>query len=175
MFPKAHAAAYVLTAIRIGWYKVYHPEAFYVTYFTVRADDFDADIMTNGQEKIRSKIKELEQKGNTLTQKEKNVLTILEVANEMYARGIKFLPVHLYESEALKFQITSEGIRPPLNSLQGLGFTAAQNIIAARKNGKFISIDDLRSRAKISKSVIEILQKHGSLNGMAESNQITLF
>ena len=175
MFPKAHAAAYVMMAFRIAWFKVYYPEAFYVTYFTVRADDFDADIMTHGQDKVRNKIKEIEQKGNTITQKEKNVLTILEVTNEMYARGIKFLPLDLYKSDSVKFQVTSEGIRPPLNALQGLGGAAAQNIVEARKEGEFLSIDDLRVRAKISKSVIEILQQAGCLKGLPESNQLSLF
>ena len=93
MFPKAHAAAYVMMAFRIAWFKVNYPKEFYVTYFTVRADDFDAELMCNGQDKVRNKIKELEQRGNTLTQKEKNVLTILEVVNEMYARGINFCPL----------------------------------------------------------------------------------
>ncbi|MDF2523911.1 MAG: polymerase alpha subunit, partial [Clostridiales bacterium] len=175
MFPKAHAAAYVMMAFRIAWFKVYYPEAFYVTYFTVRADEFDADLMANGQDKVRNKIKEYEQKGNNMTQKEKNVLTILEVANEMYARGIKFLPVDLYLSEASKFQITPEGIRPPLTSLQGLGGSAAQNIVEARKEGEFMSQDELRIRAKVSKTVIEILQQTGCLSHLPESNQLSLF
>ncbi|HEX3028117.1 MAG TPA: PolC-type DNA polymerase III [Clostridia bacterium] len=175
MFPKAHAAAYVMMAFRIAWFKVYHPEAFYATYFTVRADDFDAEIMTHGQDKVRNKIKEFEQKGNQATQKEKNILTILEVANEMYARGIKFLPVDLYESDTVKFKITPKGIRPPLNALQGLGAAAAQSIVEARGNEQFLSIDELRIKAKISKSVIEILQKHGCLAGVPESNQMSLF
>lgn len=175
MFPKAHAAAYVMMAFRIAWFKVYYPEAFYVAYFTVRADEFDANLMARGQDKVRNAIREYEQKGNNITQKEKNVLTILEVANEMYARGIKFLPVDLYKSDAVKFQITSEGIRPPLNSLQGLGTAAAQNIVGARKEGNFLSIDELRVKAKISKAVIEILQQNGCLAGMPESNQLSLF
>lgn len=175
MFPKAHAAAYVMMAFRIAWFKVYYPEAFYVTYFTVRADEFDAGIMCHGQDKVRNKIRELEQKGNNMTQKEKNVLTILEVTNEMYARGIKFLPIDIYKSDAVKFQITPNGIRPPLNALQGLGTSAAQNIVEARSNGEFISIDDLRVKAKISKAVIEILQQNGCLDGLPESNQISLF
>jgi len=175
MFPKAHAAAYVMMSFRVAWFKVYYPEAFYVTYFTVRADEFDAELMTHGQDRVRNKIKELEKKGNEMSQKEKNVLTILEVANEMYARGIKFLPVDLYKSDAVKFQITSEGIRPPLNALQGLGGAAAQNIVDARREGEFLSIDELRIRARISKAVIEILQNHGCLDGMPESNQLSLF
>lgn len=175
MFPKAHAAAYVMMAFRIAWFKVYYPEAFYVAYFTVRADEFDAELMTHGRDRVRNKIAELEKKGNNMTQKEKNVLTILEVTNEMYARGIEFLPVDLYKSDAVKFQIVPGGIRPPLNALQGLGTAAAQNIVEARKAGEFISLDDLRIRAKISKAVIEILQQHGCLDGMPESNQMSLF
>lgn len=172
MFPKAHAAAYVMMAFRIAWFKVYYPEAFYVTYFTVRADEFDADIISKGQDRVKSVIQELEAKGNDATQKEKNLLTILEIANEMYARGIKCLPVDLYESDAVKFKITDQGLLPPLNALAGLGSTAAANIAEARKNGKFLSVDDIKIRAGVSKSVIEILENHGCLNGMQQSNQV---
>ncbi|HHV29605.1 PolC-type DNA polymerase III [Acetivibrio mesophilus] len=175
MFPKAHAAAYVMMAFRIAWFKVYYPEAFYVAYFTVRADEFDAAMMCHGKDKVKNKIREFEQKGNNMTQKEKNTLTILEVANEMYARGIKFLPIDIYKSDAVKFQIAKEGIRPPLNALQGLGSSAAQNIVEARNGGEFLSVDDLRVRAKVSKAVIEILQQNGCLDGLPESNQISLF
>ena len=175
MFPKAHAAAYVMMAFRIAWFKVYYPKAFYATYFTVRADDFDAEMMTHGQDKVRNKIKEYEMKGNNITTKEKNVLTILEVVNEMYARGFNFLPIDLYSSEAKKFIIEDNGIRPPLNALQGLGSTAAQNIVDARKDGEFLSIDGLRTKAKISKSVVEILERNSCLNGLPESNQLFLF
>ena len=134
------------------------PEEFYVTYFTVRADEFDADLMTHGQDKIKNKIKELDKEGNTVNTKRKEHDYHTGNCNEMYARGINFLPINLYKSDAVKFQITAEGILPPLNALQGLGSTAAQNIIEARKNGKFLSIDELRIKAKISKAVIELLQ-----------------
>ncbi|HHW32084.1 MAG TPA: PolC-type DNA polymerase III [Clostridiaceae bacterium] len=173
MFPKAHAAAYVMMAFRIAWFKVYYPEAFYATYFTVRADDFDAELMAYGQDKVKNAINELEKKGNEMTQKEKNVLTILEVVNEMYARGIKFLPVHLYKSDATEFRIYPDGIRPPLTALQGLGSAAAQNICEARMNGEFLSKEDLRTRAKLSKTVIEILEQHGCLEDLPESNQLS--
>jgi len=175
MFPKAHAAAYVMMAFRIAWFKVYYPEAFYTAYFSVRADDFDAALMTHGRQKILEAIKEIEPKGNNMTTKEKNVLTILEVANEMNARGINFLPIDLYKSDASKFQITEDGIRPPLNALQGLGTTAAQNIVETRKDGEFLSNDELRIRAKVSKTVIEILEQQGCLKGMPETNQISFF
>jgi len=175
LFPKAHAAAYVMMSFRIAWFKVYYPEAYYATYFTVRADEFDAELMTYGRDRVINKIRELEKKGNNMSQKEKNVLTILEVANEMYARGINLLKVDLYESEATRFQLTPEGIRPSLNALQGLGITAAQNIVEARKNGEFLSIEDLMIRAKVSKSVVEILQQHGCLRGLPDSSQLSLF
>ncbi len=173
MFPKAHAAAYVMMAFRIAWFKVYYPEAFYAVYFTVKADEFDADIISRGRDRVRYEIKELERKGNDMTQKEKNLLTILEVANEMYARGINCLPVDIYESDATSFKITDKGLLPSLNSLQGLGTAAAANIANARKNGRFLSVDDLKIRAGISKAVIEILETHGCLDGMEQSNQVS--
>jgi DNA polymerase-3 subunit alpha (Gram-positive type) len=175
MFPKAHAAAYVMMAFRIAWFKVYYPEAFYATYFTVRADVFDADIISKGRDKIIYTLRELEKKGNKATQKEKNLITILEVANEMYARGIKCLPVDLYKSHPSKFQITKEGLLPPLTALQGLGAAAAANIAAAREKDAFLSVDDIKIRAGVSKSVIEILENHGCLDGMDKSNQLCFF
>ncbi len=175
MFPKAHAAAYVLSALRMGWYKVYRPEAFYAAYFTVRADDFDAELMTRGRDIVWNKLRELEQKGNNATQKEKNLITILQLVNEMYLRGIKFVPIDLYKSDAVKFHVTPEGIRPPLRALQGLGTAAAQSIVEARKEGEFLSVDDLRIRARVSKTVIETLQNYGCLDGLPETNQLSIF
>lgn len=176
MFPKAHAAAYVMMALRIAWFKVHYPSAFYATYFSVAVDDFDADFIAKGSGMIRAKVKELEQKPkNDVTQKDKDLIIILEAANEMYARNIKLLKVDLYKSDAVKFQVTPEGIRAPLLALQGLGRSAAQNIVDARKGGEFLSLDDLRVRAKVSKAVIEILQQHGCLDGLPETNQLSLF
>ena len=149
--------------------------AFYVTYFTVRADEFDAELMIHGKEKVCQKINELEKMGNSISAKDRNVLTILEVANEMYARGIEFLPVDLYKSTATRFEIEDGGIRPPLSSLPGLGVTAANSIVEAREQGEFTSIEDLRIRSKVSKTVIEILTQNGCLNGMPESSQMSLF
>jgi DNA polymerase-3 subunit alpha (Gram-positive type) len=175
MFPKAHAAAYVMMAFRIAWFKVYYPEAFYAAYFTVRADVFDADIISRGREKVMYAIKDLEKKGNEATQREKSLLTILEVANEMYARGINCMSVDLYQSDATDFKITQDGLLPPLNSLQGLGDTAAASIVEARKDGAFLSMDDIKIRSGVSKSVIEILESHGCLEGMDKSNQLSFF
>lgn len=175
MFPKAHAVAYVLSAYRMGWFKVYYPEAFYTTYYSVRADDFDAEIMTRGIDKVKSKIAEIKEKGKESSVKEDNILTILEVTLEMLCRGINFVPIDLYKSDALKFQLTKEGIRPPLRALQGLGTNAALNIAKAREDGEFLSIEDLRNRAKISKTVIETLKSFGCLDGYSENNQLCLF
>ena len=176
MFPKAHAAAYVMMAFRIAWFKVYYPEAFYATYFSVRADNFDANIISRGMDAIIRAIEDIEYKGKDATNREKDVLTILEVAREMYARGIKCLPVDLYKSDATRFLICDDGILPPFTALQGLGAAAAKSIVEARKNGgEFISIEDLKMKSGVSKAVIEILDGHGCLEGMAESSQLTLF
>ena len=175
MFPKAHAAAYVTNAFRIAWFKVHKPEAYYTAFFTIRADEFDSDIMCHGVEKVKNKMKEIELQGNSATTKDKNMYSILELVLEMYERGIKFLPIDLYASDATKFKIEEGGIRPPLNSIPGLGTVAAEGIEAAKKDGKFMSIDDMKIRSKIGKSVIELLDKVGCLKGMSQSNQMSLF
>ncbi len=175
MFPKGHAVAYVMMAVRIAYYKVYYPKAYYATYFTVRADDFDADLIVKGEEVIKSKMDELSSLGNNMTQKDKGLLTILEISYEMYKRGIKFLKVDLYKSHAIKFIIENDGIRPPIKALQGVGENAAKSIHEASKEGEFISKEDLRLRAKVSKSVIETLQNHGCLEELPETNQLSLF
>ena len=175
MFPKAHAAAYVMSAFRIAWFKVYYPEAFYAAYFSVRADTFDANIISKGMGAVKRAIEDIERRGNSATQKDKDLLTILEVAQEMYARGIKCLPVDLYKSDATRFLITDEGIRPPFTALQGLGAAAAKNIVQSRCKGEYVSVEDLKMKSGISKSVIEILSNHGCLEEMDESSQMSLF
>ncbi len=176
MFPKAHAAAYVMMAFRIAWFKVYYPEAFYATYFTVRADTFDVGIISKGYDATKQAIDDIEKKGNLATNKEKELLTVLEVALEMCARGIKCLPVDLYQSSADKFQITKDGLLPPFTSLPGLGAAAARNIIEAReKGGEFISVEDLKARSGVSKAVIEIMEENGCLDGLAQSSQLSFF
>lgn len=175
MFPKAHAAAYVTNAFRIAWFKVHVPKAYYTAFFTIRADEFDSDIMCHGEEKVKNKMKEIELQANAATAKDKNMYSILELVLEMYARGINFLPIDLYQSHATKFKMETEGIRPPLNSIPGLGTVAAVGIDTAKEEGKFMSIDDMKIRSKIGKSVIELLQKAGCLKGMTQSNQMSLF
>ena len=175
MFPKAHAAAYVTNAFRIAWFKVHQPKAYYTAYFTIRADEFDSEIMCYGKERVKNKMKEIDMAGNDASTKDKNMYAILELVLEMYERGIKFLPIDLYKSHATKFQIEEDGIRPPLNSAPGLGTVAAEGIDEAKKDGKFMSIEDLKIRAKIGNSVIDLLQKMGCLDGMSQSNQMSLF
>ncbi|NLC87656.1 MAG: PolC-type DNA polymerase III [Clostridiaceae bacterium] len=175
MFPKAHAAAYVTNAFRIAWFKVHEPKAYYTAYFTIRADEFDSEVMCYGKDKVKNKMKEIDLAGNAATTKDKNMYAILELVLEMYERGIKFLPIDLYKSHSTKFQIEDEGIRPPLNSVPGLGTVAAEGIEEAKKQGKFMSIDDMKIRSKIGNSVVELLKKMGCLDGMSQSNQISLF
>jgi DNA polymerase III subunit alpha, Gram-positive type len=175
LFPKAHATAYVMMSFRIAYYKINYPEAFYATYFTVKLDDFDADMLTRGIDVVKAKWIEIDRLGNNATTKEKNLMTLLESVYEMYSRGIKLLPVDLYKSDASKFIVTENGILPPLGSLQGVGTNAAQNIVNTRQDSNYISMDDLRERAKVSKTVIEIMKNHGCLSGIPESNQLSLF
>ncbi|WP_312286560.1 PolC-type DNA polymerase III [Terrisporobacter sp.] len=176
MFPKAHAVAYVMMSFRLAYYKVHYPEAFYATYFTTKAEDFDADLIVKGLDSIRSKMDEIISLGNDATAKEKNMLTVLEVAYEMYARNIKILPVDIYKSDATEFKVMGENqILPPMIALQGVGENAAIHIQQERENGEFISKEDLRKRTKISKTVIETLTNHGSLDNMSDKNQLSLF
>lgn len=176
MFPKAHAVAYVMTSFRLAYCKVYYPEAFYATYFTTKVDDFDADLIIKGKDAIKAKMNEINELGNEATTKEKGMYTVLEVALEMYARGIELEPVDIYKSDAKEFQVVGEKrILPPMTSLQGLGENAAINIQVEREKGEFISKEDLRKRSKVSKPVIEVLTNHGALEKMSDRNQLSLF
>jgi DNA polymerase-3 subunit alpha (Gram-positive type) len=175
MFPKAHATAYVMMAYRIAYFKVHHPKAFYASYFTVRADDFDVEIIDGGKNLIKEKLSILEQKSNTITTKEKSLQTILEMAYEMYLRGFTFEKMDLYKSDAVKFLITDTGLLPPFVSLAGLGRGAAFYLARVRNERPFSSVDDLRLRAKVSKPVIELLKTMNCLDGLDDTDQICLF
>ena len=175
MFPKAHAAAYVTNAFRIAWFKVHEPKAYYTAYFSIRADEFDSECMIFGKEKVKAKMKEIDNAGNSATVKDKNMYSILEIVLEMYERGIKFLPIDLYKSHSTKFLMEEDGIRPPLNSIPGLGTIAAEGIYQARLEEPFECIEDMQARSKIGKSVTELLDKFGCLKGMTKSNQLSLF
>jgi len=175
MFPKAHAVAYVTMAYRIAYCKVHYAKEFYATYFTVRADDFDYVLMGHGKEKLLENKRMIEAKGNEMSDKEKNVITIMEVCNEMYARNIRFLPIDLYKSDAVRFIPTEDGLIPPLNALPGVGTNAAKAITDAREGEEFSSIDELQQRSKSTKTVIEALRSAGVLKGLPESSQVTFF
>lgn len=175
MFPKAHAVAYVMMAYRIAYCKVHYPLAFYAAYFTVRANEFDASIIAQGKEVIRHLLADFDQKGNAISVKEKGLQTVLEIALEMYLRGYFLEKVDLYRSDAEKFIIHEKSLLPPLAALEGVGVAAAKNIVIARTNHEFSSIDDLKTRSSISKTAIDILREHGCLEGLSESDQMQLF
>lgn len=175
MFPKAHAAAYVLMAVRIAYFKVHHPILYYAAYFTVRAEDFEIEAMVKGSQAIRAKMQEINDKGLEASTKEKNTLTVLELALEMSERGFSFAKVDLYRSSATEFIIDGHQLIPPFNSIPGLGTNAALNIVKAREEGEFLSKEDLQQRAKLSKTIIEFLDNHGCLQALPEQNQLSLF
>ena len=176
LFPKAHAVAYVLMAYRIAYCKVHYPKEFYAAYFTVRAKDFDYANVVKGLPYVKNFIKNVYQQGFKASVLDKATVTYLELANEMMERGLKFSKLDLYESDPIKFKITDEGLRPPLAALGGVGESAAKAIAAVRdKERPFISQEDLRLRAGISKSVIERLSEVGALQDLPETNQIDLF
>ncbi len=164
-----------MMAFRIAYFKVHYPKAFYAAYFTVRATEFDAEKIVKGEDSIRMLLANFEQQGNNLSAKDKGLQTILEVALEMYLRGFIFHKVDLYKSAARKFIMAEDGLLPPFAALQGVGETAAQNIVAARAEHPFSSQEDLRLRARISKTVIDVLKGHGCLAGIPETAQVVLF
>lgn len=175
MFPKAHAAAYVISAVRTAFFKLYHPIEYYATYFTVRADEFDIELVCQGYEAIYRKIVEIEQLGFQAPPKEKNMLPVLEMALEMAARGFSLKPIDLYRSEATKFIVDGNSLIPPFSALGGIGDNAARNIAAAREHGEFLSIEDFQQKSKASKTIVELLTSMGCFRGLPESNQLSLF
>ena len=177
MFPKAHATAYVLMAIRIAWFKVHMPIHYYAAYFSKRADVFDVSILANGNDAIRNRIQEINDKGYEASEKEKSLITVLEVALEMTERGFYFKQVDIEKSSAADFLITDDkmGLIIPFKAVDGLGDNVANSIIRARNEKQFISREDLLNRTSISKTVMERLHDLGTLNDLKETNQISLF
>jgi DNA polymerase-3 subunit alpha (Gram-positive type) len=164
-----------MMAVRIAYFKVHYPLEFYATYFTVRADDFDIPLMVKGSTAIRQRIEEIEEKGLDASPKEKALLTVLEMALEMTERGFRFANVDLYKSDATRFLIEGDTLIAPFNSLPGLGDNAAISIVKAREEGEFLSKEDLLTRARISKTILDYLEEQGALKGLPESNQLSLF
>ena len=175
MFPKAHAAAYVLMGVRVAYFKVHHPILYYAAYFTVRAEDFEMEVMVKGAASIRARIEEISGKGLEASTKEKNLLTVLELALEMNERGFSFENIDLYRSSAHEFIIDGKSLIPPFNSIAGLGTNAAFNIVKAREQGEFLSKEDLQQRGKVSKTIMEYLDSQGCLGSLPEQNQLSLF
>ncbi|WP_424765754.1 PolC-type DNA polymerase III [Paenibacillus sp. sgz302251] len=175
MFPKAHAAAYVISAVRTAFFKLYYPIEYYATYFTVRADDFDLELLCQGYDAILRKLIEIEAKGFNALPKEKNMVSQLEMSLEMTARGFSFKPIDLYRSDATKFQVDGDSLIPPFAAIAGIGDNAARNIAAARDYGEFLSIEDFQMKSKATKTIIEVLGSMGCFRGLPESNQLSLF
>ena len=174
MFPKSHAAAYMMGTLRLGWCKVHRPVEYYATYFTVKPEGFDASIAAGGMKAVRKKIVELENSEET-NKKDADTLVCLQVIREMFARGYEFLPVDVYKSHAYRFVPENGKIRMPFSALVGLGETAAQNIYDAIRNGRATTLEELKTVASLTKNVVEILRSNDCLGGLPESDQMTLF
>ena len=175
MFPKAHAAAYVMMAWRIAYCKVYYPLAYYAAFFSIRATAFNYELMCQGKEKLNYFIKDYEKRKDTLTKKEQDTVKDMRIVQEMYARGFTFLPLDVYTAKARYFQIIDGKLMPALNTIEGLGDKAAEAIEDAAKQGAFLSKDDFRQRTKVSKTVIDLMSDLGLLEGLPETNQLSLF
>jgi DNA polymerase-3 subunit alpha (Gram-positive type) len=175
MFPKAHAAAYVLMALRIAYFKVHHPLYYYASYFTIRASDFDLLTMVKDKSTIRHKVKEMNSMIHDLSKKEKDLLTVLEIVNEMAQRGFNIEPVNVEKSDAYEFKIEDNALIPPFVAVPGLGASVAQRIVETRETEPFISKEDLNKRAGVSQKVIDYLTELGSLNHLPDKAQLSIF
>lgn len=175
MFPKAHAAAYVMMAWRIAYCKVFYPLQYYCAYYSIRADDFSYELMCFGKEKLDYYINDYKRRSESLSKKEEGQLKDMRLVQEMYARGFEFLPIDLYKSHSRNFQIVDGKLLPPFKSIDGLGEVAADGIYEAAKNGKFLSIEDFMSRSKVSSTNASLMKDLGILKGLNNSNQISLF
>ncbi len=175
MFPKAHAAAYVMMAWRIAYCKVNYPLAYYAAYFSIRASAFSYEIMCQGQQHLEAVMADYKRRSDSLSQKEQASLKDMKIVQEMYARGFEFVPIDLFKAHSRNFQIMDGKIMPSLNSIDGLGEKAADAIVEAAKDGPFLSKDDFRDRSKASKTIVEMLDSLGILGDLPESNQISLF
>ena len=175
MFPKAHAAAYVMMAWRIAWCKINYPLAYYAAYFSIRADAFNYELMCQGQERLERYMDDYKRRSDTLSQKEQETLKDMKSVQEMYARGFEFMKIDIYRANAHEFQIIDGKLMPSLSTIDGLGDKAADAFVTAAAEGPFLSRDDLRQRSKLSKTVIDLMGDLGLLDGLPESNQLSLF
>ncbi len=175
MFPEAHAAAYVTAAIKLGWFKLYHPLEYYATYFAIRGGDFDAKLAVEGVDAVRNRIRELNAKGKERSKKENDLLDILKIVNEAMSRGIGFLQVNLRKSHATDYLIEDGKLRIPFAALDGVGTKAAEKLYETAQHGDFISVDELQEQSGASKATIEVLDALGALGDLPKSNQLSLF
>ena len=175
MFPKAHAAAYVMMAYRIAYCKVNYPLAYYAAYFGIRADAFSYELMCQGKEKLAYHIREYKSRQDRLSKKEQDTMKDMKIVQEMYARGLEFMPIDIYEAKATKFRIVDGKLMPPLSSIDGMGDKAAEAVEQASRDGRYLSKDDFRQRTKASKTVIDKMSELGLLSDLPESNQLSLF
>ena len=175
MFPKAHAAAYVMMAWRIAWCKVFYPLAYYAAFFSIRATSFNYELMCQGKERLEHHMHEYERRKDELSKKEQDTYKDMRIVQEMYARGFEFLPIDLYRAKAHHFQIMDDKLMPSISTIDGLGDKAADAVVEAAKDGKFLSRDDFRQRTKVSKTVIDKMVELGILSDLPESNQLSLF
>lgn len=175
MFPKAHAAAYVMMAYRIAYCKINYPLAYYGAYFGIRANAFSYEIMCQGKEKLNYYMKDYKKRADVLTNKEQDVMKDMKIVQEMYARGYEFLPLDIYKAKATQFQIIDGKLMPPLSSIEGMGEKAAEAVEEAAKDGPYLSLDDFRVRTKASKTVIDFMADLGLFGDLPQSNQLSLF
>ncbi len=175
MFPKAHAAAYVMMAWRIAYCKVNYPLAYYAAYFSIRASAFSYEIMCLGQKHLEAVMADYDRRKDSLSKKEQDTAKDMKIVQEMYARGFDFTPIDIFTAQSRLFQIVDGKLMPSLNSIDGLGEKAADAIVEAAKDGPFLSKDDFRSRTKVSKTVVELMDSLNLLGNLPESNQISLF
>jgi DNA polymerase-3 subunit alpha (Gram-positive type) len=175
MFPKGHAVAYVMMALRIAWFKVYHPLAYYAAYYTVRADAFDIGLMGRSAEGLREALDDFDLRGKAMTAAERDQQLLAEIALEMAQRGIRLLPIDLYQSEAEEFRLVDGGILPPFTAIPGLGISAAQSLCEVRGAMPFLSVEDVKLRAKLSSAVMDKLAAQGVLAALPETSQVSLF
>lgn len=175
MFPRAHAAAYVLMALRIAYFKVYFPLVYYCAFFSVRADDFDIVAMAHGKDAVKQRMKQINDEGNDASAKEKNLLTILELANEMLERGYQFKMVDLQKSDASNWLIDGNSLIAPFRAVPGLGLNVAKQIVAAREEKPFLSKEDLAERGKVSQTLVDFLTTNHVLDDLPDENQLSLF
>ena len=175
MFPKAHAAAYVMMAWRIAYCKIFYPLAYYAAFFSIRASAFSYEIMCQGRDKLEYYLADYKKRADTLSKKEQDTLRDMRIVQEMYARGFDFTPIDIYRAKARHFQIIDGKLMPSLSSIAGLGEKAADAVVDAVKDGAFLSIEDFSNRSKVNGTLCSLMSDLGLLKDLPKSNQLSLF